>query len=118
MSGAIEAGRTYYRAMFETLTVEESTDACSGEGDADAAPRTTATKLHLSELRDGHGQVHAPQSYSIDPPDVAPSHEYTKVKVSVALPSACMTNMLLATLLDDAGAPASDQFTIYVSMPQ
>ena len=117
MSGAIEVGRTYYRAMFETLAVEQATDASSGEGEADILPRTNATTLHLSELKDNHGNVHAPQSSTIDPATVAPGTTYSKAKVTVALLPSCTTNMLLATLLDDAGAPASDQFTIFVSMP-
>lgn len=118
VSGLIEVGTTYYRAMTETLTDETDTGACSGEGDADAAPRDAPTQLRLSELRDGSGVTHTVQSAAFVPPSVPASKEFTPVKVSVVLPPTFSSGMLLGTLLDDAGAPASAEFSIFVSMPK
>lgn len=118
VDGAIEVGRTYYKAMTETLMDEQATGANSGEGDVDAMPRANATTLSLSDLTDDHGNVHVPTSSSLAPASVGPSTTFTAVKVKVGLPASCTTSMLRAKLLDDAGATASDEFTIFVSMPE
>ena len=118
MNGALEVGRTYYMAMTETLTAEADLDSCSGEGHADAHPRSAPTGLRLSEVRDGNGAVHAVTNCTLVPSSVPASNTYTPVDVSLTLDPSCSSGMLLATLLDDAGAPASDEFSIYVSMPE
>ena len=118
VNGALEVTRTYYTAMTETLTVEADVDSCSGEGHTDAHPRSTPTTLRLSDVRDGSGAVHAVTSCTLVPSSVPAGNAYTPVDVSLTLDPSCSSGMLLATLLDDAGAPASDEFSIYVSMPE